>query len=288
MSGILKWLEDNPVGIALATLCGLLLFFLLLLTVLASLPARSALMVATEGEAESLQLPVLAENLPIASFAIITERPLFNENRQPALNDEGSNGESLPLDEEAAGAPPVELSGVIITPTLRMVTLKRTDDAKSLVAFEGRPIEADFGSWQVSSIQARAITLTSGSGEELQLELKVHDTKIEQPVRPEKPDKKAAGAGEQAPAVAENSATEPLSRAEEIRQRIAERREELRREAEQADQSGEQQSEQSVDQAGGQANDQANDQAGQQNYQQAIQSLMGRNRGKKTNNDDEQ
>jgi len=287
MGSVLKWLEDNPLGIALGALCGLLLLALLVLTVLRALPPSAATIPPSESESEGLQLPVLAQNLPIASFAIITERPLFNENRQPASLDGDSSGDSLPLD-EPSGAPEVELSGVIITPTLRMVTLKRTDDAKSLVAFEGRPIEADFGSWQVSSIQARAATLTSGSGEELQLQLKVHDTKIQQPVQPEKPDKKGAGAGEQAPAVAENSETEPLSRAEEIRQRIAERREELRREAEQADPAGEQQNEQTTDQAGDQANDQANDQTEPQNYQQAIQSLMGRNRGKKTNNDDEQ
>jgi hypothetical protein len=183
--------------------------------------------------------------------------------------------------DEPSGAPEVELSGVIITPTLRMVTLKRTDDAKSLVAFEGKPIEADFGSWQVSSIQARAVTLTSGSGEELQLELKVHDAKIEQPVRPVKPAKQDAAAGEQSPEVAENPATEPLSRAEEIRQRIAERREELRREAEQKGQADEQPSA-SRDQPG----EQGAEKADGQDYQQAIQALM--NRRKKTNNDDEQ
>jgi hypothetical protein len=277
MEGVLKWLDDNPLGIALGALCGLLLFALLLLTVLASLPPRAASIELAAGEEEGLQLPVLAENLPITSYAVITERPLFNENRQPANPDGDSSGEPLPLD-EPSGAPEVELSGVIITPTLRMVTLKRTDDAKSLVAFEGKPIEADFGSWQVSSIQARAVTLTSGSGEELQLELKVHDAKIEQPVQPVKPEKQDAAASEQSP---ENAATEPLSRAEEIRQRIAERREELQREAELKGQAGEQP---------GAAPDQPGEQdaakADGKSYQQAIEALMGR--GKKTNNADEQ
>lgn len=282
MGSILKWLEDNPVGMVLGALCGLLLLILLLLTVLASLPPRAAAIPASAGEGEGLQLPVLAQNLPIASYAIITERPLFNENRQPAPHDGDSNGESLPL-EEPSGAPEVELSGVIITPTLRMVTLKRTDDAKSLVAFEGKPIEADFGSWQVSSIQARAVTLTSGSGEELQLELKVHDAKIEQPVQPVKAGKKETEAARQSPAVAENSTAEPLSRAEEIRQRIAERREELKRDAELEGQAGAQSNE-AIDQSG----EQDSNKDDRQNYQHAIQALMGGNRGKKTNNDDEQ
>jgi len=280
MARALKWLDDNPLGIALGGLCGFLLLALLVLTVLAALPPGVATIPPAENGGEGLQLPVLAEKLPLASYAIITERPLFSENRQPASQDGDSSGESLPLD-EPTGAPEVELSGVIITPTLRMVTLKRTDDAKSLVAFEGKPIEADFGSWQVSSIQARTVTLTSGSGEELQLELKVHDAKIEQPVQPVKPAKQDAAAGEQSPEVAENPPTEPLSRAEEIRQRIAERREELRRESE-MNGAADQQSNAAVDQSA----EQGTDPDDGKNYQQAIQALMGR--GKKTKNDDEQ
>jgi hypothetical protein len=279
MGNILKWLEDNPLGMALSALCGLLLFALLVLTLLASLPAPTVAIPASQGEGEGLQLPVLAQNLPVASYAIITERPLFNENRQPAPHDGDSTVEPVPLD-EPSGAPEVELSGVVITPTLRLVTLKRTNDAKSLVAFEGKPLEADFGSWQVSSIQARAVTLTSGSGEELQLELKVHDAKIEEPIQPVRAKKKEAQAGGKSPAAGENSEAEPLSRAEEIRQRIAERREELRREAELEGQAGAQSDDQSADQDG--------DEADKESYQQAIQGLMGRNRGKKNNNDDKQ
>jgi hypothetical protein len=280
MASVLKWLDDNPLGIALGALCGLLLLVLLVLTLLAALPPSTATVPPEGSGGEGLQLPVLAEKLPLASYAAITERPLFSENRQPASADGASAGESLPLD-EPSGAPEVELSGVIITPTLRMVTLQRTDDAKSLVAFEGKPIEAEFGSWQVSSIQARSVTLTSGGGEELQLELKVHDAMIEQPVQPVKPAKREEAPGEQAPEDAETPPAESLSRAEEIRQRIAERREELRRESELNGAPGGQ-SDAAVDQSA----EQGADRADGQNYQQAIQALMGR--GKKTKNDDEQ
>jgi len=276
MGIILKWLEDNPVGIALGALCGLLLFALLVLSVLAALPTPVAVTPGAGVDDEGLQLPVLAENLPVASYAIITERPLFNENRQPAGRGGDSSGEVLPLD-EPAGAPEVELSGVIITPTLRMVTLRRKDNSTSLVAFEGKPIEADFGSWQVSGIQARAVTLTSGSGEELQLELKVHDATIAEPAKSAKPKKNA---GEQAAAVAENNKGEPLSRADEIRQRIAERREELRQAADPDGQADTQ-----LNGAADQADAQNGGQADQKSYQQAIQDLIGSKSGKKTNND---
>ncbi|HLF32053.1 MAG TPA: hypothetical protein VI566_13625 [Xanthomonadales bacterium] len=262
----MKWLDDNPVGTALGIFCGLLLLLLALLLVLSSLPLPSAPEAGdTAGADAALELPQLAGNKPIDTYNVITQRPLFNETRQPALDGDGSNLDEA-LAEDMVGAPEVELSGVIITPTLRMVTLKRRDDGGSLVAFEGKPIEADFGSWQISSVQARAATMISGSGEELHLEMKVHDMEIAQPDLPAprreqlKPESNAAT--QQAPD------TEPLSRAEEIRQRIAERREELRREAEQAEAGGQEQQEPS--------------------YKEAIQSMIGRNRGDQTNKENEQ
>lgn len=257
-----KWLQDNPLGLALGALCGLLLLVWLALAILSSLPLSPAPADAAAGALDpALELPTLAETPPMDAYNVITQRPLFNETRLPVADDAADGLEQAAGPEEDGEKPEVELAGVIITPSLRMVTLKRKDNAQSLVAFEGRPIEADFGSWQVSRILPRAATLTSASGAELQLEMKVHDAQIEPPV----------AAVEKAPATADNAtaapdtAAQPLSRAEEIRQRIAERREELQRGAEQA-----------------------GAQAEQPNYQQAIQSMIGRNRQQKSDNKDEQ
>jgi hypothetical protein len=135
------------------------------------------------------------------------------------------------------------------------------------VAFEGKPIEADFGSWQVSAIQARAATLTSGAGEELQLEMQVNEEAIAAPAAPRKTkaEEETAEAGE---ATEEQGDAAQLSRAEEIRQRIAERREELRREAEQQGESEEQ--------------------PDAQTYQNAIQSMVGSKRRGTNENENEQ
>ncbi len=259
---MVKWLQDNPLGLALGALCGLLLVVWLVLAILSSLPLSPAPADDAAGALDpALELPTLAENLPMDTYNVITARPLFNETRLPVLDDAAGDLEPAGGPAEDGEKPEVELAGVIITPSLRMVTLKRKDNAQSLVAFEGRPIEADFGSWQVSRILPRAATLTSASGAELQLEMKVHDAQIEPPV----------AAVAKAPATADNAAAaadtaaEPLSRAEEIRQRIAERREELQRDAEQA-----------------------GAQAEQPNYQQAIQSMVGRKRQQKSDNKDEQ
>ena len=267
----MKWLEDNPVGIGLSALCGFFLLVLLVLTVLSSLPVSTASDDAEEGvDNSALELPVLADNQPLDTYSVITERPLFNENRQPIIEVDGL-GEEIPLElDENAGKPEVELSGVVITPTLRIAMLKRKDDDTSLVAFEGMPIEADFGNWEVSKVQPRTATLTSLSGEELHLEMKVHDAKIEEPETP--PERQPAQDASNATAAAAHADASgedaPLSRAEEIRRRIAERREELRREAEEAGMNG--------------------DQEDARSYQDAIQSMMGRGRREDSNNDNEQ
>ena len=252
-------------GIALSATCGFLLFVLLVLTILSSLPLSSSWSGNDVDNSDpSLELPTLAENLPIDNYSVITERPLFNQTRQPTPDGEGEDSEPL-IDDSDFELPDIELSGVIITPSLRMVTLKRNDNEQSLVAFEGRPIEADFGTWIVSSIQPRAVTLTSDSGEELQLEMIVHDAQIEPPAPVSEPDEEeglvAADAADQPTEV------EPLSRAEEIRQRIAERREELRREAD--------------------LEEQSETKAEKPDYKSAIQSMIGRNRQEKANNEDE-
>jgi hypothetical protein len=262
---MMKWLQDNPLGLALGALCALLLCTWLVLAILSSLPLSPPPADDAAGAPDpGLELPTLAENLPMDTYNVITARPLFNETRLPVLDDVADDPEPVGPAEEEGEKPDVELAGVIITPSLRMVTLKRKDNQQSQVAFEGRPIEADFGSWHVSRVLPREATLTSASGEELLLEMKVHDAKIEPP----------PPVVEKAPATAENAAAEqdaaaePLSRAEEIRQRIAERREELRREAEEADEGGAQ--------------------AEQPSYQQAIQSMIGRKRQQKSDNTDEQ
>lgn len=270
MDGVLKWLEDNPVGMALSAVCGVLLLALIAMVFLSSLSLTpdSTETVAQESD-PSVELPLLPENQPIDSYSVITERPLFNESRQPFV-DEMGDANLLALDEDALNmdAPEVELAGVVITPSLRMVTLRRKDSDLSLVAFEGKPIEADFGTWQVSRIDARAATLTSASGEELHLEMKVHDEQIEQPAPAEKPERTEDASAEASGEQAVESA--PLSRAEEIRQRIEERREELKREAEAAEQ-GEGEGE-----------------AEEASYENAIQSLITGGRKNPRDNDNEQ
>jgi hypothetical protein len=196
---------------------------------------------------------------------VVTDRPVFNESRLPELETEGAEGEDADALAEGAvvDAPELELAGVVITPSLRMVTLRQKKAKQSLVAFEGQPLQGDFGSWHVSRIGPRDITLAAGDGRELELQLKVHDAQIAPPPKPEKKPEEVAA--QQAAADGEAGEDQPLTRAEEIRQRIAERREELRRAAE-AEKSGEKEV---------------------SDYQMAIRSMMGAKSKPKEKEDDQ-
>jgi len=260
---VIKWLESNPLGVTFASVCGGLLVISLLLAVLWALPPSVP---ATDADGEetvlALDVPELDDSEPLEAYSVITERPVFNLSRQPIIEDDlGDEDEQLA--EEDVDAPEVELAGVIITPSIRMVTLRSKDRSESLVAFEGQPLEGNYGTWQVTHIEAREITLSSDKGEELQLKLQVHDVKIEQPpeLETDKSEETSSSAGQ-----ADNGdSDQPLSRAEEIRQRIAQRREELRRAAE----------------------DKEQDEAPAMDYRQAIQSMVSGSRRKKEQNEND-
>jgi hypothetical protein len=260
---MIRWLEDNPLGIVLASVCGGLLVMSLLLAVIWALPASSpSAGLESESTVPGLELPELAVSEKIDKYVVITEHPVFNNTRLPVIDPDLDDGLDEELLEEDVDAPDVQLTGVIITPSIRMATLKLEGEQLSLVAFEGKPLEGNFGSWQVSRIDHREVTLSSGGGEEIQLKLEVHGVAMAEPPKPKPP--KAGKSGKDSPA--RQGEDQPLSRAEEIRQRIAERREELRRAAEENEQ-GEQDE--------------------QMSYQQAIQAMMGKKRRDKSKNESE-
>ncbi len=247
-----RLLQDNPIGLALAGTGALLVFSMLTIAIWSYLPL-------SEGESDNsglsddslVKLPELAESPPVQNYSVIVQRPLFNESRLPVVE---ADLDSVEPEDEILVADDtdleVELSGVIITPTLRIATLKRTDGSKSLVALQGKMLEGEFGSWQLTEVESRKVTLVSGSGKELELQLQVHDERIEPPAVPvQDPEKAADSAEDEQTAQAEPDSGEPLSRADEIRQRIAERREQLRLEAETDNQAGEENEQPSYEEA---------------------------------------
>jgi general secretion pathway protein N len=279
----MKFLENNPYGIALSSACGLVLLISAGLAYVWSMPASSGFV---PGEASASDREedrqVLNDLGPLGEYRIVTERPVCDETRRPAPVIETEESEEFAL---AAGAPEVALTGVIITPETRLATLRPLSGGDSLVAREGEPLDGDYYGWQVSSIQPRSVSLASTEGDSLEIELQVNTRKIEEPPEPvvaavDSENNRPGESGEAGGAAANqasNSAAgqeQPLSRAEEIRQRIAERREELRRQAEEEDRP-----ERNTSRSN------RGSQSGNSAYQNAIRNMISRNR--KENEDDE-
>jgi len=271
----MKWLQDNPVGMILASVSGFLLFLVLVMTVVWNLPV-SVDTAGTDKELAAASESNLAMR-PIGDlgeYHVINEKPVFNESRLPDIG--GTEDDLGPDDTTIAikDAPAVKLTGVVITPESRFASLTPEDkNIESVMAREGESLTGEFVGWRVAEVSPRLVVLESRDGQSLKLELQVHDMRIEEPppVAPASPTAQAlTGEGGD---VAEDE--EPMSRAEQIRQRIAERREELRREAE------EQQSE-----GGLQANT-ARQPSKPSDYQSAIRAMMNKKSKDQGSNDKE-
>lgn len=233
----MKWLENNPLGIALALACGVLLLVTVALLFLWGRPASSG---AVEGTADALvqagEGRRQAEMEPLSAYRIVTERPVFDETRRPVVTIEGEDSLEIAAEDdqtEVGERPKVRPTGIVITPEASMVTLRPESGGEPILAFEGRPLTGEYVGWIVSDIKPRKIRLASLDGDVMELDLEVNTRKIAEPPKPAPAVAAAAAAAmaEDGGAGGAAEGEEPLSRAEQIRQRIAERREELRRQA---------------------------------------------------------
>jgi hypothetical protein len=267
----MKWLQDNPVGMALAGVAGFLSLLALGMSIIWTLPVTAQINDSDRSEGGNADSVRSAHQMAaINEFEVINQKPVFNETRQPVLS-EIEDGENLQDTAVAInGAPDVRLTGVIITPSMKIASLTPSDgNLESVMAHEGEALTGDFVGWQVSSVSPRNVVLESRDGQTLELDLQVHDVKIKEPPKPvaeatPKPDQTDELVGEDG---------EPLSRADQIRQRIAERREELRREQEEQQGRGET------------AANQTSSAAKPPDYQSAIRAMM-RNKSKEESSDD--
>jgi hypothetical protein len=272
----MKWLEGNPLGMALVAVSGLLVLLALLMAVVGTLPVSGEIVETETDKAAGANTTLAANEIgTLNEYLVINERPVFNESRQPVIVDDE---DPMPEDDgiiEVKDAPDVRLTGIIITPNMKIASLTPADGKlESVMAHEGESLTGEFVGWQVSEVNARTVVLESSDGQSLQLDLQVHDAAIKEPPAPVAPVKSAAiPTSQPGQAVAEDD--EPLSRAEQIRQRIAERREELRLEQE------------SMNANAGNENARANQASKASNYQSAIRALMNNKSKDQGSNDKE-
>lgn len=255
-------LGGNPLGTGLLAACALLVLVGLALT-LAWRGPGAVDPAALEGDVDMNvpAMPAPRELGQLEDYAIVNERPVFNATRRPVVEVVVEEAEEAPAEEAVAETvsdpPKVRLTGVVITPEERLVTLTPDAGGESLLVREGMPLEGEYVGWSVDEVEPRAVRLTSSNGQRLDFELMVYDTMIEAPPTPEpppqaEPQETAAEDGE------EDAPAQTRSRADEIRERIRQRREELRAQAQ------------------AQSEERSDEQAERANaYQDAIRSLMG-------------
>lgn len=270
----MKWLQDNPVGMILASISGVFLLLALGMAVVWNLPVSVETgdvdSEVTAGGPKGLAYREIGE---LGDYQVINARPVFNESRQPELTDSDDElaGDDAAI--EIKDAPDVKLTGVVITPGSRIASLTPADqNIESVMAREGESLTGEFVGWRVAAVHPRMVVLESRDGQSLELELQVHDSKIAEPppVAPAAISQPLSGVSTE-PAEGDE---EPMSRAEQIRQRIAERREELRLEQE-ANQPG-----------GGAQAETAGQPTIPSDYQSAIRAMM-KNKSKDQGSNDE-
>lgn len=205
------------------------------------------------GDAESIPpaaagLPGAGESRPptqdigeLERFAVITDRPVFFEDRQlPVIDDEEA------VEDEALVEAPVteeipeldaSVAGIIITPELRLAMIADARSRETLVLREGMALEGELSAWKLTEIRPRSVRFATDGGRSADLELQVETDALAAGAPPSRPPRR-----EQPLPQTADSANSPTSdteaqasaraRAEEIRRRVAERRAQLRAEAE--------------------------------------------------------
>lgn len=158
-----------------------------------------------------------------AHFAEITQRPLFSQDRQPIPPDQDA-GDDKP---EAPPVPlQVQLTGVILTPDLRMALLKDRTTNKNVNLKEGMPLPGKQATWLLVEIDPRKVVFKNDRDETSEVELTV--SKTSGPPSPRVPNSRQAPNAPPAP----KKSTPPASNAQKsLRERIEERRKQLREQA---------------------------------------------------------
>lgn len=222
----------------LAVACGMLLMLALALWLglgrgyrlgAADGAGRQALPSIAAVEQQDFAVPELVR------YAEITQRPLFSSDRRPLPLDEDGPEDDVPQE------PPVplrvHLTGVIITPGLKVALLRDEATNKPVSLKEGMPLPGEQAAWLLTEIQPRLVVFTNDRGDTSDIELQVANVTTAPPRRGAAPattrDDAAAQRPDAAPAA---NATAPAGGAENaqqsLRERIEARRQQLRERAE--------------------------------------------------------
>ena len=161
---------------------------------------------------------------PQTEFAVIGERPVFNEDRKPAPEEPN----------DAPGAPPpsplnISLTGTVLVgkPPVRIAMVRENGKATTISLKEGMPLPGDQAAWTLSQVKNRSAIFKSSAGEEVEVELAVASAGQKPNPAPVRPGAAAPGHAAAAPQAG------PLAaQSDELQHRIEERRKQMREAAE--------------------------------------------------------
>ena len=181
---------------------------------------------AADVDRNAYQLP------PQAEFAVIDERPLFNEDRKPSPEEATDATPETP--------PPsplnISLTGTMLVgkPELHVAIVRENGKAQSIALKEGMPLPGDQGAWTLNRVKTRSAIFKSSGGEEVEVELAVGNPG-QKPGAPGRPGSAPATptAGRPMPSATPLPPPGPeTAQAGELQQRIEERRKQMREAAE--------------------------------------------------------
>lgn len=208
--------------VALAGICGVLVLSLAAQRWLAGgVPESGAIQVSPPDSAAPSSLETRRFELPTKSeYAQVTARPLFNEDRRPEQRDDTQqqDAEAIAAEEAPSELPPLSLTGVIITPEKRIAMLRNTKNREFVTLKEGEPLEG----WTLEEVSNRRIVFATGAQQEV-VELEVYTGGLGGGGR--RRGGNGNGNGDDA---GREQSDQPLSAADQIRERIQRERERRR------------------------------------------------------------
>jgi general secretion pathway protein N len=161
---------------------------------------------------------------PQTEFAVIGERPVFNEDRKPAPEEPN----------DAPGAPPpsplnISLTGTVLvgTPPVHIAMVRENGKATTISLKEGMPLPGDQAAWTLSQVKNRSAIFKSSAGEEVEVELAVASAGQKPNPAPVRPGAVAPGH-----AAAPPPGSPVTAQSDELQHRIEERRKQMREAAE--------------------------------------------------------
>jgi general secretion pathway protein N len=101
------------------------------------------------------------------NFAEVNTRPLFNEDRKPTPPMPSDGGG----DQKSAKQLDLVLSGVIITPDIRMAMLKEKGKEKAMTVKEGGNLPGDWDAWSLAELKPRKAVFKNSAGDSETVEL---------------------------------------------------------------------------------------------------------------------